>query len=75
MGWFWRGREEKCKSECGHRKHCSITHIMTREGMKTWRARFCDEPEGHLQCARYQASQSGGRVPFTLLPNGKKIGE
>lgn len=48
---------------------------MTREGMKKWRHGYCDKPDGFNACARFQMSQGGARVPFTLLPDGKKIGE
>ena len=48
---------------------------MTREGMKKWRVRYCDKADGYKNCARYQVSKDGSRVPFTLLPDGNKIGE
>lgn len=43
---------------------------LLRASLQGWREYYCDSDDRWLDCARYQVSLTGERVPISLLPNG-----
>ncbi|MCM2579375.1 hypothetical protein [Streptomyces meridianus] len=43
---------------------------MLKSSLQGWRDHYCDSQDRWLECARYQMSLTGERVPISLLPNG-----
>jgi hypothetical protein len=55
--------------ECPHVRGCEMYGLLKLSGtLKAWQSRYCRAE--FAQCARYQASLAGRRVPANLMPNG-----
>lgn len=54
---------------CSHAAGCPLFPLL-RASLQGWRDYYCDSEDRWRDCARYQLSLTGERVPITLLPNG-----
>jgi hypothetical protein len=55
---------------CLHATTCPLFPQL-RSSLQGWRDYYCDSEHEWRDCARYQMSLAGERVPLALLPNGK----
>lgn len=56
---------------CSHAAGCPLFPLL-RASLRGWREYYCDSDDRWLDCARYQVSLTGERVPISLLPNGAR---
>lgn len=56
---------------CSHAAGCPLFPLL-RASLQGWREHYCDSDDRWLDCARYQVSLTGERVPIGLLPNGAR---
>lgn len=56
---------------CSHAVGCPLFPLL-RASLQGWRDHYCDSDEQWHDCARYQMSLTGERVPISLLPNGAR---
>jgi hypothetical protein len=54
---------------CLHAATCPLFPLL-RASLQGWRKYYCDSEDQWHDCARYQLSLTGERVPISLLPNG-----
>ncbi|GED85710.1 hypothetical protein TNCT6_27950 [Streptomyces sp. 6-11-2] len=54
---------------CSHAVGCPLFPLL-RASLQGWRDYYCDSADQWHDCARYQLSLTGERVPISLLPNG-----
>lgn len=54
---------------CSHAVGCPLFPLL-RASLQGWRDYYCDSTDQWHDCARYQLSLTGERVPISLLPNG-----
>lgn len=54
---------------CRHAATCPLFPLL-RASLQGWRTYYCDSQDRWHDCARYQLSLVGERVPISLLPNG-----
>lgn len=54
---------------CPHAATCPLFPLL-RASLQGWRKYYCDSEDRWHDCARYQLSLTGERVPISLLPNG-----
>lgn len=54
---------------CSHAATCPLFPLL-RASLQGWRNYYCDSEDRWLDCARYELSLTGERVPISLLPNG-----
>jgi hypothetical protein len=54
---------------CRHAATCPLFPLL-RASLQGWRMYYCDSEDQWHDCARYQLSLTGERVPISLLPNG-----
>ncbi|PZH16457.1 hypothetical protein C1I97_06635 [Streptomyces sp. NTH33] len=54
---------------CSHAATCPLFPLL-RASLQGWRSYYCDSEDQWLDCARYELSLTGERVPISLLPNG-----
>ncbi len=54
---------------CSHAEGCPLFPLL-RASLQGWRDYYCDSVDQWHDCARYQLSLTGERVPISLLPNG-----
>lgn len=54
---------------CSHAVGCPLFPLL-RASLQGWRDYYCDSTDQWHDCARYQLSRTGERVPISLLPNG-----
>ena len=54
---------------CSHATACPLFPLL-KSSLQGWRDHYCDSEDRWLECARYQMSLTGERVPISLLPNG-----
>ena len=61
-------------ADCAHLAECPLFARFKNEGAsRIWVALYCrNDPTA---CERFKLSQSGGKVPDTLLPNGTHLAE
>lgn len=65
-----------CPSEgsnvgCSHAATCPLFPLL-RASLQGWRDHYCNSADRWNDCARYQLSLTGERVPISLLPNGAR---
>ncbi|RVU27402.1 hypothetical protein EOT10_09570 [Streptomyces antnestii] len=56
---------------CSHAVACPLFPLL-RASLQGWRDHYCDSEDRWRDCARYQLSLTGERVPISLLPNGAR---
>ncbi len=54
---------------CSHAAACPLFPLL-RASLQGWRNYYCDSADRWRECARYELSLTGERVPISLLPNG-----
>lgn len=54
---------------CSHAASCPLFPLL-KSSLQGWRDHYCDSDDRWNECARYQMSLTGERVPISLLPNG-----
>lgn len=62
-------RSEGSNVSCSHAAGCPLFPLL-RASLQGWRDYYCDSEDQWHDCARYQMSLTGERVPISLLPNG-----
>jgi hypothetical protein len=68
LGWVrW---SEGSDVGCSHAGDCPLFPLL-KASLRDWRDYYCDSEDRWLECARYELSLTGERVPISLLPNGR----
>jgi hypothetical protein len=61
--------QDRSAVSCSHAQECPLFPLLNAS-LRSWRDHYCDSDAGWNNCARYNLSLTGRRVPITLLPNG-----
>ena len=57
---------------CPNQTRCPLfSHFRVKASLSVWHTFYCEAD--FERCERYRLGAAGGRVPSTLLPNGKHL--